>query len=385
MKNMTETLDQETYKKYKRAAQIINGAGGTPLRISDTVIAILRHVVPDEEVLAFIKFFKKKTSQTMEQLKESSGLPEEEILGNVEKLAKVGLIFNQPNRHGLMVYRLMPFVDVGVFEYTFMGELEDNEENRELAQLFHKLSSGLEDALKNNYDGVVNFVKNRLPVDRTIPLTENKATGEEIEIVVDQSLEVPEEKILPVQKVEELVEKFDDIAVGHCFCRHQRDLLGDPCKQSDIRENCFTFGKSARYTAEQGFSRLVTKEEALDIVKRSDDDGLVHKAYHPHFDQTKDETSLCICCNCCCGQAGSLTVNVNATNYIAQVNQEACTGCGTCVENCHTGTMQLNDDNVADVGESCIGCGVCAYFCPEKAIFLKEQERIVRFMPPRPA
>jgi NAD-dependent dihydropyrimidine dehydrogenase PreA subunit len=381
---MTETIDPETYKKYKKAAQIINGAGGTPLAIGDNLINILRFILPDEEALAFIKFFKNKITQTMEQLKETTSLSEEEILRNVEKLAKIGLIFDQPNRHGLMVYRLMPFIDVGVFEYTFMGELEDNKANRELAQLFHKLTSDLKGRLKQDYDVVVKFMKTRAPVDRTIPFTENKATGDEIEIVVDESLEIPEEKILPVQKVEEIVEKFDDIAVGHCFCRHQRDLMGDPCKQSDIRENCFTFGKSARFTADHGFARLITKEEALDIIRRSDDDGLVHKAYHPHFDTTKDETSLCICCNCCCGQAGSETFNVNATNYIALVDQEACTGCGICVEKCHTGTMQLNDEDVADVGDKCIGCGVCAYFCPEQAISLKENERIVRFTPARP-
>ena len=260
---MTETLDKETYKNYKRAAQIINGAGGTPLRIGDTLIKILRHILPDEEALGYIKYFKSKTSQTMEQLIETSGLSEEELLPNLLKLAKVGLMFNQPNRRGVVVYRLMPFIDVGVFEYTFMGKLEDNEENRELAQLYHELTSGLKDILKNNYEGVEAFVKRRAPVDRTIPYTVNQATGDEIEIVVNKTLDVPEEKILPVQKVEELVEKFDDIAVGHCFCRHQQDLLDNPCKQTDIRENCFTFGKSARYTSEQGFTRLISKEEAL--------------------------------------------------------------------------------------------------------------------------
>ncbi len=379
---MTETLDQETYKKYKRAAQLINGAGGTPIPINDTLITILKHIVPDEEDLTFIKFFRRQNSQTMEQLKENSKLSEDEILRNVEKLAKKGLIFNQPNRHGIMVYKLMPFIDVGVFEYTFMGELEDTEENRKLAQLYDKLTSDVKGKLKQDYYLLLNFLKNRPPVDRTIPFTENKATGAEIEIIVDESLDVPAEKVLPVQKVEELIEKFDDIAVGHCYCRHQHDLLGDPCKQTDIRENCFTFGKSARYTSEQGFSRLVSKEEALDIIRRSDEDGLVHKAYHPRFDTTRDETSLCICCNCCCGQADEF--NVNLTNYIAQVDQKACIGCGTCVEKCHTGTIQLNDDNIADVGDSCIGCGVCAYFCPEQAISLKENERIVRFTPPRP-
>ena len=91
---MTESLDQETYKKYKRAAQIINGAGGTPLPINDILIAILRHIVPDEEDLAFIQFFRRQKSQTMEQLKATSKLSEEEILKKVEKLAQIGLIFN---------------------------------------------------------------------------------------------------------------------------------------------------------------------------------------------------------------------------------------------------------------------------------------------------
>jgi Pyruvate/2-oxoacid:ferredoxin oxidoreductase delta subunit len=381
---MTETIDQETYKKYKKAAQIINGAGGTRLTIGDTLIKILRHILPDEEALSYVKYFKSKTSQTMEQLKETSSQTEEEILPNLIKLAKVGIIFNQPNRHGVVVYRLMPFIDVGVFEYTFMGELEDNEANRELARLYHELMGGLKDIIKNNYDAVKVFVQKRAPVDRTIPYTINKATGNEIEIVVDKILDVPEEKILPVQKVEELVEKFDDIAVGHCFCRHQQDLLDNPCKQTDIRENCFTFGKSARYTSEQGFTRLISKEKALEIIKKSDEDGLVHKAYHPHFDTARDETSLCICCNCCCGQAGHYSVNVNTTKYIAQVDQETCTGCGICVENCHTFAMKLNEDNVAEVGKRCIGCGVCAYVCPEQAISLKENERIVRLIPPRP-
>ena len=121
----------------------------------------------------------------MEQLIETSGLSEEELLPNLNKLAKVGLIFNQPNRHGVVVYRLMPFIDVGVFEYTFMGELEDNEANRELARLYHELTSGLKDLLKNNYEAVEAFVKRRAPVDRTIPYTINRDTGNEIEIVVN--------------------------------------------------------------------------------------------------------------------------------------------------------------------------------------------------------
>ncbi|MFX0012735.1 MAG: ATP-binding protein, partial [Candidatus Hermodarchaeota archaeon] len=81
------------------------------------------------------------------------------------------------------------------------------------------------------------------------------------------------------------------------------------------------------------------------------------------------------------GQVGTLTVN--ATNYIAKVDPELCTGCGTCVEHCHTNTMQLNEQGKAErVGDYCIGCGSCAYFCPENAITLVEKARIVRIPPP---
>ena len=65
--------------------------------------------------------------------------------------------------------------------------------------------------------------------------------------------------------------------------------MGRSCTQTNERENCFTFGKSARYTSEQGFSRMISKEEAIQILMKAEDDGLVHKAYHPNFDITKDE------------------------------------------------------------------------------------------------
>ncbi|MHA1104295.1 MAG: ATP-binding protein [Promethearchaeota archaeon] len=375
---MSEAIE----KKYKKAAQVINNAGGTPYPVTDTLIKILKHLV-DEEYLDFIIAFKKKRSQTMEQLKESSGLSEEQIEKNVELLAKKGLIFNQPNRSGVMVYRIMPYVNVGVFEYTFMKELEDTGENREIAKLFAELSKEGKERLSNNYEAVLNYLKNMRPIDRTIPFETNEATGEPIKIVVNKELEVPEEKIIPSQTIEEIIEKFDDIAVGHCFCRHHHDLLGDPCKQTKIRENCFTFGKSARFTSEQGFARLVSKGEALKIMKASEEDGLVHKAYHPNFDITKDETSICNCCTCCCGQVGNITVN--ATNYISQIDENLCVGCGTCIEHCHTNSLELNDRGKAErVGEFCIGCGVCAHFCPENAISLVEKERLVRFPPPKP-
>lgn len=58
------------------------------------------------------------------------------------------------------------------------------------------------------------------------------------------------------------------------------------------------------------------------------------------------------------------------------VNQEMCTGCGTCVEECPVGAMALTDDDVAQIDEDqCIRCGICHDVCPEEAV-RHDSERI---------
>ena len=377
---MSEAIDE----KYRNAVQVINTAGGTPVPVTDNTVKILKYIV-EEKHLDFIIAFKGRRSQTMEQLKESSGMSEEEISEHVKILAKKGLIMNQPSSSGIMVYRLMPFVNVGVYEYTFMKKLEYNEWEKGLAQLYLNLNKESRGRMLANYDAIVKrFLPTMRPIDRTVPYTENLESGKEIKIVVDEELEAPEEKIISTQKVEEIINKFDEIAVGHCYCRHFRDLVGEPCKQTDMRENCFTFGKSARYTTEQGFARMISKEEALEILKKSEKDGLVHKAYHPNMDFKREEDSICNCCSDCCGQARGITSNLS--NYIARVDHDICVGCGTCVEKCYSGAKYLNDEGKAETDEDrCIGCGICAAFCPEGAISLVKKQRVVRIAPPRSA
>ncbi|MFW9936649.1 MAG: 4Fe-4S binding protein [Candidatus Thorarchaeota archaeon] len=375
---MTEDINE----KYKYVAEIINRAGEFSYPITDTLIEILKYNI-DEENLDLVLGFNNQISQTMEQLIENTGLSEDQILKKVELLAKKGVIFNQPNRQGVMVYRLLPIARQ--FEYTFMKKLEDSPEFRTLANLYHKLDKEIEALTQTNYNDIVSKLDKRLPIDRTVLSSFiNKETGNEIEI--NKRIDIPTESVLASQKVEEIIKKYDDIAVGNCFCRQHKDLLGDPCKQTKIRENCFTFGKSARHTAEQGFSRLISKEEALKIIRATREDGLVHKAYHLHSDITKEEVAICNCCSCCCLNSRDLMVGpvVNANNYLARVKVDECIGCETCVHNCYNNAISLNDENIAEVNEKyCIGCGVCAYFCPENAILMIEGPRIVRMIPPR--
>jgi Pyruvate/2-oxoacid:ferredoxin oxidoreductase delta subunit len=377
--------EKEKIEKYKKAAQVIIRAGILPFPLTDTLLDILKFIIREED-LDFILAFKKKFSQSMDELKKSSKMTEQEILKHVNYLTKKGVIFNQPNSAGVMVYRLLPLMMVGPFEYLLMRKINHTEDEKKLAILFKTLFDEAKDLIHDKYDMFVPIFQKLPPIDRTISITSIGHSGNEINIQVNEEVEVPEEQIVPVQKVGELINKFDDIAVGHCFCRQHKDLLGVPCKVTNLRENCFTFGKSARFCVDQGFQRMISKKEALELLEKSEEAGLVHKAFHPHSDIFKEETSICNCCSDCCAtfelwREGVLPL-INSTYHLSQVNEDICVGCGTCTTKCTIGAINLNDRDKAEVNKDwCIGCGLCAHFCPQGAITLLEGMRNV-YVPP---
>ena len=283
-----------TGQKYERAAQVICKQGMVPFPVNDTTISILKHVIEDiEEELDFIYAFRENVSQTMEQLRQSSNLPEQKIEQLATSLARKGLLFNQPSSSGVMVYRLLPLMLVGLMEYKFMGELKGDENEKYLAELFQRLMDEVRDQIQQNYDQLVPMLQSAPPVDRTVPARTTE-DGKTIKIIsLNKDVEVPEEFILPSQSVEEIIDKFDEVAVGYCFCRQRRKVLGDPCHTDAPVQNCFTFGKSARHTSAQGFARMITKEEARNIMKEAEEAGLVHKAFHPNSKVSRPETSIC--------------------------------------------------------------------------------------------
>ncbi len=378
-----------TDEKRKRATGVICKQGMIQFPASDTATAIVAAVIGgNEEELDLIYAFRQKASQTLEQLAESSGFSKENVEQLASSIAKKGLIFNQPNSTGIMVYRLLPLMLVGVMEYKFMVDLAGSEEEKNLARLFEKLLHELRDQIQGNYDAISPLFNHAPAVDRTVPAA-IKEDGNPVKTVpVDKTLDIPDEFVLPSQSVEDIINKFDDIAVGHCFCRQRGRLLGKTCDTQAPTLNCFTFGKSARHTTAQGFAKKVTKAEALKIMKAAEQAGLIHKAFHPGSKESSPETSICNCCKDCCDtfglwRNGTLPL-INSTYYLAVIDEEACTGCGTCAERCPTDAIVLNEKGVAQRDENaCIGCGVCSRFCPEEAISLKEGLRRVFIMPPR--
>ncbi len=372
-----------------RATKAVCKQGVFPFPLSRAAIQIIDMVVGDNpDELSLICAFTEKSSQTLEQLSDTSGFAPEKAKSLAEQLAAKGLIFNQPSSSGLLVFRLLPFMVVGLMEYLFMGEMKGTQEEKTLAGLFEEMTEQLREQTQSHYDGLVPLFEKMPAVDRTVP-QHTTADGQPVTIIkVDKGIDLPDEVILPSQSVDEIIDKFDDIAVGYCFCRQRRSTLGGACETSAPTFNCFTFGKSARFTAEQGFAKPVTKEQARQIMAEAEAAGLVHKAFHPGSREQALETSICNCCKDCCDtmnlwRSGTAPL-VNSTYHLAQVDPDLCVGCGTCTERCPTEAIVVGEDGAALVdASSCFGCGVCARFCPEAAISLQQGLRRVFILPPR--
>ena len=137
--------------KFKQAAGVICRQGLIQFPVTDTAVTIIQQVVGNaEDELDLIDAFSEKPSQTMQQLMASSGFPEEKIVQLTTSLAGKGLVFNQPSSSGLMIYRLLPLMMVGLMEYKFMGELTGSEAEKKLARLFEQLLSELRDQTQSH-------------------------------------------------------------------------------------------------------------------------------------------------------------------------------------------------------------------------------------------
>ena len=54
------------------------------------------------------------------------------------------------------------------------------------------------------------------------------------------------------------------------------------------------------------------------------------------------------------------------------VDEEKCTGCGTCEEVCPSDAIKVVDDKATVDMEECVECGTCVDECPEGALSLED-------------
>ncbi|MFX1502599.1 MAG: DUF362 domain-containing protein [Promethearchaeota archaeon] len=359
-----------TDKFWYKIARTIIKAGLFPVPISDTLIELLKILVTKDQA-NFILIYK-KPSMTLEEIKQKINMEEPKIIEMLDTLMHNGIIVGTRSRtSGVMVYRLMGLYP-GVFEYTFLrGGISERE--KKLAVLFEKLFDEISKGTQKNYDNIINVFNDLPPTDRTLP--------------VEKEVEVGTESVMPFEEIKKYVENYDDIALVHCYCRHAKDLINDPCKLGASKNNCFLFDKTAKFGIEQGFGRPVSKEEAIKILREAENEGLVHKVFHVHSDTNRGIEAICNCCKCCCGMInlyyrGAAPIHT-MSSYLAHVDEDSCVACGTCVEKCPMETIVL-EDSIAIIGEDkCIGCGVCAHHCPEEAIHLERIGPRHVFIPPK--
>lgn len=143
-------------------------------------------------------------------------------------------------------------------------------------------------------------------------------------------------------EVHKLIEDAWAVSVGPCSCRRARRLMGEGCGHLE-EDMCMYLNDNAKNYSETGAHRLISKEEAYEILRRAEDNGLVHELnVTPGYDDT---TAICNCCGCSCFALRIAeyfrTPDAIRTNYVARVDKDKCVACGQCVENCQLNAVKL--------------------------------------------
>lgn len=321
---------------------------GYPKTKSGVEIRLLRNLfTPDEALLAAkLNFFPTELKKIYHKLKKTN-ITLNILKEKLDIMSQKGLIMKteikgQPN------YSNIPLI-LGIWEFQ-LGRLTP-EVVIDTYQYFN------ESFFENGYN------KTGIPQMRTIPI-EKSVNNEATIATYDQA--------------RTLINNSEVIGLMDCICRTGKDLIGEPCKKTDLRETCLTFGFNAKMRNKDGLARLITKKEALELLEKSEKAGLVLQPSN-----SQKPMVICSCCGCCCEILSSqkkfkYPAQFFATNFHAEVNLDDCIGCGLCTERCNMNAKISNNDKFEIDLERCIGCGLCISTCPQNAIkLIKKTEETI--------
>ena len=322
-------------------------AVGFPATESGVEIRILKELFnPEEARLSLHLSYKPQSAADVHNSVKDSGISQEEVEGMLKAMVDNGAI-GEMERNGIDYYYTIPLL-VGI------AELHSSKASPQFrADLGEYFSKGFLKA----------FASTKVSQMRTIP--------------VEKSIKV-EHNVTTYDHAREIINNTEGpIAITTCMCREGEKGRGEPCQKTSRQETCMGLGDWAKRFIEAGLSREITREEALEIIRQNEEDGLV---LQPNNYQKLD--FLCACCGCCCGilkihQSLPKPAETWAHNYYAAVDTEICRGCGICVKRCQVNAATIDEETgrAAINLDRCIGCGNCVVTCPAEARRLVKMEK----------
>ncbi len=322
------------------AAALDRLPNGFPATPSGIEIEILKRIFSPEQ--AFIASQMGMAWETIEAIAAHTGLDPTLVREHLAQMARRGLVWGYESDAG-WVFRLAPFV-VGIYESTQL--------DRELAELVEAYFAG---------GGAVGIMGPQPALHRVVPA--QKA--------------LKSEWILPYDDVRSLLLEMKSFAVRECICRVQQRLLDHPCEFPE--RMCLNYSARERPAGEDS----ITQEEALAILGRAEEVGLVHTVSNV----AEGCGYVCNCCGCCCGILRGINDfgvqnSVAQANFYAVIDPDLCAGCGICITRCQVHAI-LDAEGISVVDRPrCIGCGLCVTGCPNGAARLERKPEAEIIHPP---
>ena len=323
---------------------------------SETLYRILSVLFSEEEAELVSKLPIKPF--TVEKAARAWQVTPDEARSTLETLASRAILLDM-GRDGETTYVLPPPM-AGFFEFSMMRTRDDVDQTL-LAELFEQYCA-VEDA----------FMESLV------------ATGETQlgRILVNEPVLQPEAHVLDHERASHVIRSASHIGISRCYCRFKKEELDEVCDAP--QDICMTFGGTAASLIKHGFAREVDVAEGLDLL------ALAHEHNLVQFGENVREgvNFICNCCGCCCealtaARRFAYTRPIHTTNFLPEVDTEACTGCGQCVSVCPieaVGLVSAHDPDdprqrKARVDpEICLGCGVCAGVCPNGSMTMAPRE-----------